>query len=666
MHELFTMPTLAATLVLVVSLLVWWLIIERVFRPQKEAAGKNKIQVSAVSRSGESKPDTSTYPVSEKPIIKTTTNSSKHVDALKSRSESGSSTASCTERVLKSKKGAGNTTGATPQSDISSKEPSATIDKTQGLPGVLRKSDIGTNGTNTTGPSSVKKEIKGSINSQATTASKDDQSSDVKNTKSLPKPRLKMKTGLRSTGSANTTSDNIQKPGPESNQPLASDTKAKPTAVELINPKNLVSPLPSTHKTTHSQPQRRAPGTTSAKKQSTNTKKTSQTVTAKNRGKPSSKGTVSSDISDKPVTLQNIPASSLSPVAELITPAVLESLKATASDENLDEQISIRASHNPTHTTEPVETTPSDNSTTRGSCPPHSTAKIKQPSVNATAGQPDDTSKQLVPRVAAPIAHIATEKQPIESSVNERKSTKDQNAPSEIPPSTRSAKTDNTTKHTKPAKYQTAAKVQSPSVRNEALIQVQPPTTNAKTKSLNQRLDSETADSGHGKANQPKISTLKKIKVDRDLHQPSLQTALQSDSKQGNLSKNNVAPISSAPSRKQSRDSTATPDQGKDKFNNAITGKSTIEMAMAKQSDDLEDDADGNLENQQTNQSNVELRARLVASERKVASLQTTLSHIQHGISDTAQTPADTSPAKKAGTRPTLLSKVRLLDQAKS
>jgi len=41
MLELFTVPTLAATSVLAISLLVWWIIIDRIFRPGKTIADKN-------------------------------------------------------------------------------------------------------------------------------------------------------------------------------------------------------------------------------------------------------------------------------------------------------------------------------------------------------------------------------------------------------------------------------------------------------------------------------------------------------------------------------------------------------------------------------------------------------------------------------------------------
>ena len=108
------------------------------------------------------------------------------------------------------------------------------------------------------------------------------------------------------------------------------------------------------------------------------------------------------------------------------------------------------------------------------------------------------------------------------------------------------------------------------------------------------------------------------------------------------------------------RQSNNSNDRGKGKANCADTSvKSAIEMAMERQSDDPEE-TDENLQHQNISRSNTELHTKLVASERKIASLQSTINHMQHESSSaTTSTVKDT--VKKSANRPTLLSKVRVL-----
>ena len=216
----------------------------------------------------------------------------------------------------------------------------------------------------------------------------------------------------------------------------------------------------------------------------------------------------------------------------------------------------------------------------------------------------------------------------------------------------RPTKTTDTKNKPEAAKYQTAAKAQSPSVRSEASLQIPHPATSAKATTHTSELSNSASETD--KANGTEISVLNKTNPKNTELQNAVQTRPQSESNLSNLSASNVSQLIT---NKQSNNSN---DRGKGKANCADTSvKSAIEMAMERQSDDPEE-TDETPEHQNINRSNTELHTKLVASERKIASLQSTINHMQHESSSaTTSTVKDT--VKKSANRPTLLSKVRVL-----
>jgi len=219
--------------------------------------------------------------------------------------------------------------------------------------------------------------------------------------------------------------------------------------------------------------------------------------------------------------------------------------------------------------------------------------------------------------------------------------------------------------NTHKAKYQTAAKAQSPSVRSEASLQIQHPA--AKAGATSAKHSTEIAKHGkdirkEAEGTEPAASMSSKSdnSIPVSDHVPA---ASQSVSTARSPAKARIAHLSAVPTSKNEIQSSA---QQADK----LTGVSPIEKAMGRQPDAIEyktnedkttqDKPNTTPEHPRVNVEHSDLRAKLVASERKIASLQSTLSNLQNSSSITPATSTGGSTSKKS--RPTLLSKVRVLD----
>jgi len=221
------------------------------------------------------------------------------------------------------------------------------------------------------------------------------------------------------------------------------------------------------------------------------------------------------------------------------------------------------------------------------------------------------------------------------------------------------------TSNTHKGKYQTAAKAQSPSVRSEASLQIQHPAAKAGATSAERPTEKKNHAKGLRKeteGTEPALS--KSSKSDSSIAVTDRAPAAnQSVSTARNPAKARIAHLSAVPTGKNET-------QGSTQQTDKLTGVSPIEKAMGRQPDATEyktnedkttqDKPNTTPEHLKVSVEHSDLRAKLVASERKIASLQSTLSNLQNSSSITPATSTGDSTSKKS--RPTLLSKVRVLD----
>ena len=212
------------------------------------------------------------------------------------------------------------------------------------------------------------------------------------------------------------------------------------------------------------------------------------------------------------------------------------------------------------------------------------------------------------------------------------------------------------------AKYQTAAKAKSPSVRNEASLQIQHLGTHTKTKTSDVvNFDEKTGEEKSNTSTKPtqgqsdSVSKLKTNTQDKSHPDTPRATKQQVSTKHKTNSPDyNVTPLASIANRN-------VPRQTTDSKQADSSSKSFIEMAMERQSD-----TPGDALQQKLNDDNTGLRAQLAASERKIASLQSTLNNLQQQEFGTPQPAPSKRMQRNTSSRPSLLSKVRVLDPAES
>lgn len=279
-----------------------------------------------------------------------------------------------------------------------------------------------------------------------------------------------------------------------------------------------------------------------------------------------------------------------------------------------------------------------------------------------------------------------------------------QNALTKI--STDGAKTqpDKTTNATHPQKYQTAAKAKHHSSQSEASLQIPAPSLkidnqltdsvkkekhsdNTNPNKLNKKLNLATSalqtkqeqNQADKSAEQKTTSNIQSIKLATDnARQPGSKT-------EKNIASSSPAPFrkhqSHSTTRKQSPIEAAVDQQASAKStrqNIAATGinistRQTISSDETKSGNAVETinkhNADSSAPDIKSTVSedvadcDAALRAQLASSERKLKTLQSTLSNLQHNLPAVTKTTTHTS---QQHSRPTLLSKVRVLDHPKS
>ncbi len=243
---------------------------------------------------------------------------------------------------------------------------------------------------------------------------------------------------------------------------------------------------------------------------------------------------------------------------------------------------------------------------------------------------------------------------------------------------------------TKPSKYQTAAKTQSPSVRSEASIQIptRPRKDNSKNNeslhamlnldtSLNARSDKKPAsDVAADSAGKPSLNdNARKLKsvpnVSVAQHPTNINKAKASVVAPDSV-KGSGRSKSSSTDRRQSPIERAMAQQIGEQQPTApkgaavvsLTGTSSDTPAERTASKELKSEALKTVGTEHTTHANTALRAQLASSERRIESLQSTLTRLQQNQLQTAEqtgSPADRQMASPHS-RPTLMSKIRILD----
>jgi len=770
MLELFTVPTLTATSVLVVSLLIWWFIIEQVFQPKKVTPrDKNS---SAVNRQQQLPAETSSH---------TRTNSADNNPATKHAAPTVSEESSRANRNAL-KPVSGTTHGETVSEGGNRRQTAKNFTGTRPDKRIKSKSS---NNSKATERLKAPQKTDGTTKTTVTNAGESSQSP-----KTRPKPRLKMRLGRRSGETQPDTDKQFSRQKqPGTRSVLSADTHttenpkgntAKPdithTASKDLPPETKTSstPEPSTTSSTQRATKQstasaymtgsKTSAHTATKKQDTHkplrptrsTKGTPDTQVGLNKApvsithkrSPSTQKSVSSNqlvnssqhmsglttttgLSSKQSTRPTLPIqSSVKPTAARQSSPVTtsESSVKQTTEKNSSPALETAATQNPDTSgstkMSPGSTQPQTGSANKKTNAPtaqttrlqtwQSTLKHTKPAthkvasdeandtkINASAAgstttasekksatklseadksqtaatasdekssnspptsslsvtsqrhkQTDTRQQQQLEPATKPPVHTRANPQLAAPTVGQAKSTI---AETDSPANSthhRPTKTTDTKNKPETAKYQTAAKAQSPSVRSEASLQIPHPATSAKATTHTSELSNSASETD--KASGTEISVLNKTNPKNTKLQNAVQTRPQSESNLSNLSASNVSQLIT---NKQSNNSN---DRGKGKANCADNSvKSAIEMAMERQSDDPEE-TDETPEHQNISRSNTELHTKLVASERKIASLQSTINHMQHESSSaTTSTVKDT--VKKSANRPTLLSKVRVL-----
>ena len=320
------------------------------------------------------------------------------------------------------------------------------------------------------------------------------------------------------------------------------------------------------------------------------------------------------------------------------------------------------------------------------------TTAVKSNSTNAaSSAQSSETSSQLktksaISDVTSKTSSTATDK-PAEGK-SKRHGADNKKTPSAQPP-----------------KYQTAAKTQSPSVRSEASIQIQTDRIQADQHKPDQyKTDKARAEikAAPTSTSIPKNKNITNLAAKSTAIENTISIASNRKEQSPKLKNAPKAPVALHPAINTTKAKPTATGSGTNSSNSNYRKQSHVERAMARQiseqqhtpskdaasniqenpsnvvanteqlvsaesqiEDKAEDKATGA---EQINHGDTALRAQLASSERRIQNLQSTLNNLQQNQSQEASvtTVPTASLVANPHTRPTLMSKVRILDTPRS
>jgi len=256
-----------------------------------------------------------------------------------------------------------------------------------------------------------------------------------------------------------------------------------------------------------------------------------------------------------------------------------------------------------------------------------------------------------------------------------------------------------------PPKYQTAAKTQSPSVRSEASIQIQTDRIQADQHKPDQyKTDSARAEikAASTSTSIPINKNITNLAAKSTAIENTLSIAANRTEQSPKLRNAPKAPVALHPAINTTKTKPTATGSGTTTSNSNYRKQSHVERAMARQISEQQHtpskdvasvfqenpsnvvanteqsvSAESQIENkaedkatgtEQINHGDTALRAQLASSERRIQNLQSTLNNLQQNQSQAASTTTvpTASLVANSHTRPTLMSKVRILDTPRS
>ena len=256
-----------------------------------------------------------------------------------------------------------------------------------------------------------------------------------------------------------------------------------------------------------------------------------------------------------------------------------------------------------------------------------------------------------------------------------------------------------------PPKYQTAAKTQSPSVRSEASIQIQTDRIQADQHKPDQyKTDTARAEikAASTSTSIQKNKNITNLAAKSTAIENTISIAANRTEQSPKLKNAPKAPVALHPTINTSKTKPTATGSGTTTSNSIYRKQSHVERAMARQIGEQQHtpskdaagvfhenpsnvvanteqsvSAESHIENkaedkaigtEQINHGDTALRAQLASSERRIQNLQSTLNNLQQNQSQAASTTTvpTASLVANSHTRPTLMSKVRILDTPRS
>ena len=264
---------------------------------------------------------------------------------------------------------------------------------------------------------------------------------------------------------------------------------------------------------------------------------------------------------------------------------------------------------------------------------------------------------------------------------------------------------DKKTPSAQPPKYQTAAKTQSPSVRSEASIQIQTDRIQADQHKPDQyKTDTARAEikAASTSTSIQKNKNITNLAAKSTAIENTISIAANRTEQSPKLKNAPKAPVALHPTINTSKTKPTATGSGTTTSNSIYRKQSHVERAMARQIGEQQHtpskdaagvfhenpsnvvanteqsvSAESHIENkaedkaigtEQINHGDTALRAQLASSERRIQNLQSTLNNLQQNQSQAASTTTvpTASLVANSHTRPTLMSKVRILDTPRS